>query len=71
MARGGGFASATLDLPVKSSQDNQDLLFEALTENIPPVETPVRLVLRVKRRATEPAKTRPDPVSSPKADSDR
>jgi hypothetical protein len=39
------FATATLDLPVASSQDNADLLFSALTENIPPLGTKVRLVL--------------------------
>jgi hypothetical protein len=40
------FATATLDLPVPSPQDNADLLFSALTENIPPLGTKVRLVLR-------------------------
>jgi hypothetical protein len=39
------FPSATLDLPVKSSQDNDNLLFEAFTENIPPRGTKVTLVL--------------------------
>jgi hypothetical protein len=39
------FPSATLDLPVKSSQDNENLLYEAFTENIPPRETNVTLVL--------------------------
>ena len=40
------FATATLDLPVASPQDNADLLFSALTENIPPLGTRVRLMLR-------------------------
>lgn len=40
------FATATLDLPVASPQDNADLLFSALTEKIPPLGTRVRLVLR-------------------------
>ncbi len=40
------FPTATLDLPLNSSQSNDDLLYEAFTEHIPPVGTPVRLVLR-------------------------
>ena len=39
------FSSAMLDLPVPSSQAAAELLFEAFTENIPPLETKVRLVL--------------------------
>jgi hypothetical protein len=39
------FSTAMLDLPIKSSRDNADLLFEALTDNIPALGTPVRLVL--------------------------
>jgi hypothetical protein len=39
------FPSATLDLPVKSSKDNTDLLFEAFTDKIPEKGTKVRLVL--------------------------
>jgi hypothetical protein len=39
------FPSAMLDLPVESSQSNDDLLFQAFTEHIPPVGTRVRLVL--------------------------
>lgn len=39
------FPGAMLDLPVESSQANQDLLFEAFTEHIPPRGTRVRLVL--------------------------
>jgi len=39
------FPTATLDLPVLSPQENSDLLFEAFTENIPPMKTPVRLVM--------------------------
>jgi hypothetical protein len=41
------FSTATLDLTVESPRDNAALLFEALTENIPPLGTPVRLVLSV------------------------
>jgi hypothetical protein len=39
------FDMAMLDLPVDSSKDNDALLFEAHTERIPPLETPVRVVL--------------------------
>jgi hypothetical protein len=39
------FATAMLDLPVKSSQENDNLIFEAFTENMPAKGTKVRLVL--------------------------
>ena len=39
------FPEAMLDLPVKSSQSNAELMFTAFTENIPPLKTKVRLVL--------------------------
>jgi hypothetical protein len=39
------FSTATMDLPVESSQSTGQLLFEAMTDNIPPLETKVRLVL--------------------------
>jgi len=39
------FSTAMLDIPVESSQSNEELEFEAFTEHIPPVRTPVRLVL--------------------------
>jgi hypothetical protein len=39
------FPSATLDLPVKSPQDNANLLYEAFTERVPPRGTKVMLVL--------------------------
>jgi hypothetical protein len=47
------FPSATLDIPVKSSQGNIELLFEANTAAIPPLKTPVRLVLRPKFKPGE------------------
>jgi hypothetical protein len=40
------FSTATLDIPAESSQVNEGLMFEAFTEKIPPLGTPVRLVLR-------------------------
>ena len=42
------FASAMLDLPVESSQSNEELSFRAFTERIPPAGTPVTLVLKPK-----------------------
>lgn len=39
------FATATLDIPVESSQTNNALLFHAYTEHIPPKGTRVRMVL--------------------------
>lgn len=39
------FSTATLDLPIESSQTNSALLFSAFTERIPPRGTKVRLVL--------------------------
>jgi hypothetical protein len=42
------FGTAMLDIPVKSSQSNDELEFEAITEKIPPIGTPVRLVFRPK-----------------------
>jgi hypothetical protein len=40
------FGTAALDIPVESSQSNDALEFEAFTEHIPPLGTPVRLVLK-------------------------
>jgi hypothetical protein len=44
------FPSATLDLPVESSQANASLMFEAYTERIPPRGTKVRLVLQPRQK---------------------
>lgn len=40
------FGTAALDIPVESSQSNDVLAFEAFTERIPPLGTPVRIVLK-------------------------
>lgn len=45
------FGTAMLDLPVKSSQANDELEFEAFAEKIPPLGTPVRLVFKPKLKA--------------------
>jgi hypothetical protein len=39
------FPSVVMDLPIQSSSDNSELLFRANTEKIPPVETPVTVIL--------------------------
>jgi len=44
------FSTATLDIPAESSQVNEGLLFEANAEKIPPLGTPVRLVLKPKKK---------------------
>jgi len=54
------FATATLDLPVLSPQDNVDLLFSALTEAIPPLGTRVRLVLRPRLEQKEEDESQPE-----------
>jgi hypothetical protein len=45
------FPDAVLDVPVPSSDSNDALLFEAITERIPPVGTPVTLLLKPISRA--------------------
>lgn len=41
------FSTATLDVPLESSQVNSGLMFAAFADRIPPPRTPVRLVLQV------------------------
>jgi len=56
------FPTATLDIPVESSQSDEQLLFEAFTDHIPNLGTKVRLVLSVRRPApTPPMKEDPNP----------
>ena len=40
------FTTAMMDLPIESTQSKEGLIFEALAENIPPLRTRVRLVLK-------------------------
>jgi len=42
------FPSALLDLPIESSQSDSNRLFEAFTEKIPPLGTPVTVILKPK-----------------------
>jgi len=39
------FPSVVMDLPIQSSSGNSELLFRANTEKIPPLETPVTVIL--------------------------
>ena len=62
------FSTATLDIPLESSQVNSGLMFAAFTDRIPPLRTPVRLVLQVvakesaKDSTAAPQTTSPDSV---------
>lgn len=52
------FATATLDVPHKSSQVNSGLMYTAHTDRIPPEGTPVRLVFQVVEPAVGTAKAK-------------
>ncbi|NQU20555.1 MAG: hypothetical protein HQ567_04680 [Candidatus Nealsonbacteria bacterium] len=47
------FSTAMLDLPVESSQADSARMCKAFTERIPPIGTPVTLVLEVKKKQEE------------------
>jgi hypothetical protein len=53
------FSSAMLDLPIESSQANSALMFKAFTERIPPLGTPVTLILTPKSAEAKPAEAKP------------
>jgi hypothetical protein len=53
------FGTAMLDIPVESSQSNDELAFEAFTERIPPLGAPVRLVLKPKLKGKEAGPNEP------------
>jgi hypothetical protein len=62
-----------LDLPVESSQANQNLMFGAFTDHIPPLGTKVRLILTPRLPATkkspgkQPTATTPVKKLAPKS----
>ena len=61
------FPSATLDVPIESSDSNAALLFEAFTERIPDLGTPVTMVLTPKqdsKASAGPAESSKDEASS-------
>ncbi|MDZ4821082.1 MAG: YdjY domain-containing protein [Planctomycetota bacterium] len=62
------FSSAMMDLPVASSQDTEDLLYEAFTENIPPRRTKVSLILTPKLEVKDVKKVDGKKVDSKQAD---
>jgi hypothetical protein len=48
------FATAMLDIPAKSSQSNEELEFEAFTNKIPRLGTPVQLIFKPKLKKQAP-----------------
>ena len=40
------FSSATLDIPIESSKANEALAFSAYTKKMPPIDTPIRMVMQ-------------------------
>jgi hypothetical protein len=65
------FPTAMLDLPVKSSQANADLLFHANTEKIPPKGTKVRVVLVPRAERKGPNAEKPDELKKSEKASDK
>ncbi len=55
------FPTAMLDLPIKSSQETGQLMFEAFTEHIPPRGTPVTMVLTVAEKDQPAEKEKAEP----------
>lgn len=69
------FATAMLDIPVESTQANEGLFYEAFTDHIPPLGTPVRLVLKPVLKKSEDAeqaaKLPAETLARPQADGTR
>lgn len=67
------FTTAMMDLPIESSQSREGLIFEAFTENIPPIRTKVRLVLKpvANKSAKDPEKDRKQSNDSQKEERGR
>lgn len=61
------FTTATMDVPIQSSEAAAEILFTAFTEKIPPRGTSVRVVLRplLKRAAEADAKKEAQPAPDP------
>ena len=64
------FSTATIDLNVESSQSNEGLLFEAFTENIPPLGTKVYAIIKPGKRI-EPNVQTPKKADAEIADSNQ
>ncbi|RMF45179.1 MAG: hypothetical protein D6753_00875 [Planctomycetota bacterium] len=72
------FTTATLDIPMKSTQVNSGLMFAAFTERIPERGTPVRLVLQLLEpkksadaRANIEKRQAKSPADAPRAEDDQ
>jgi hypothetical protein len=65
------FGTAMLDIPVKSSPSDFALEFEAFTERIPPLGTPVRLVLKPEAQQRKAKSERRQPQSQNAAGAER
>ncbi|MCC6125481.1 MAG: hypothetical protein IT426_10995 [Pirellulales bacterium] len=61
------FPSAMLDLPIESSQSNEDLMFQANPARIPPRDTPVTLILtpKLKNEAKDKPQEKPAEPETP------
>jgi hypothetical protein len=59
------FSTAMLDLPINSSQSNDELLFECFTERIPPLKTEVAVVLVPKPGSYDPQRGLPVEAPDP------
>jgi hypothetical protein len=55
------FPSATLDLPVQSTDSDAQLLFEAFTDRIPPLGTEVTVYLKPVKKEANPPDAEPKP----------
>ena len=60
------FSTATMDLTVESSQSDDGLLFEAYTENIPPLGTQVYVMMTPGKRIEAKTEVKPAIIESPK-----
>jgi hypothetical protein len=69
------FEGAMLDLPINSSKNNAELEFEAFTERIPPIGTPVTVilepVLEKQKHEKDPFKERQEGIKEKKIKSPR
>jgi hypothetical protein len=59
------FASAMLDVPIRSSDSNEELQFEANPDQIPILGTPVRLVLTPKLEKKKEGPSKPGSPEKP------
>jgi hypothetical protein len=67
------FGTAMIDIPIESSRSNEELAFQTFSERIPPLGTPVRLVLKPKLErpgagSKEPEVKNSDAAARPAAD---